>query len=387
MASVSSNKGVRSRTRRRLDFDMESSKSPQPEPQPASANIPESRRQRIPRLLQESSSTTTMKTQQSNDEVSQRLERRCEKLRKCLNKAKNQKSIVQNSRTSQEIKIPSDRGLDSNAVDKSVPIFDVIFPLKKCVRGVTDKKDSLFNQIDAETDDMLLADIEMYSNIANKVLTNRVLEGERKSLERTRRMSQTMNAREQNLKTGKVVEDVLPETVAAFITSEEKEFKSLPEVTYQKLFPEDKSSPTVKVLHTAKNKKSAIIPVSSLSHKEGMLEYEDASYLEFESPSDFDIPEPHPMNIGNKPSEILGSSQTEGDKFDVCLETIPPVRGNLVQLRGSVPPKWFPGYTYALPKSSDTIRVDQPYHIFEEAWKAFSPTQCSSPEGTIIVGN
>lgn len=45
-----------------------------------------------------------------------------------------------------------------------------------------------------------------------------------------------------------------------------------------------------------------------------------------------------------------------------------------VQLRGSQPPPWFPGYIYALPEFADVVKLARnPDEVFASSWKSCRP--------------
>ncbi|KAH1005463.1 hypothetical protein HUJ04_006444, partial [Dendroctonus ponderosae] len=80
-----------------------------------------------------------------------------------------------------------------------------------------------------------------------------------------------------------------------------------------------------------------------------------------------------PFNIHEL--ESSGNLETElSHGIEYFVEADPVQYMSRVQLRGSQPPSWFPGYIYALPEFADVVKLARnPDEVFASSWKSCRP--------------
>lgn len=82
----------------------------------------------------------------------------------------------------------------------------------------------------------------------------------------------------------------------------------------------------------------------------------------------------------------VDEKEDEDPKRYYTVSSLPPLTGNFIQLRGSQPPPWFPGYFTVQPGIAQVIPLDEPHKALEKAWVSMGPSQVNSPHGNFLLG-
>ncbi|XP_073971760.1 uncharacterized protein isoform X2 [Rhodnius prolixus] len=191
-------------------------------------------------------------------------------------------------------------------------------------------------------------------------------------------------------------EDVPPEVAAAMLHSEEKGagLSNPPREIYESLFQKHYGKHVIEITSASKKKPEDVVPLpATITTPKQPPREEDAAHLDFLRPdgeNKFSLPE---ANLQEESTEdeydLLGFSDSQTEEaatFKVMLTSEGPFTASQVQMRGSQPPYWFPGYFVAMPDNEEIIAVEKPYTILEKAWQTFRPTKVKPRKGAIVIG-
>ncbi|BES97465.1 Hypothetical protein NTJ_10279 [Nesidiocoris tenuis] len=191
-----------------------------------------------------------------------------------------------------------------------------------------------------------------------------------------------------------------PEMAAAMLQSEEQGAvlkHTPPAALYGRLFPDDLGKARIKVTAASKKKRGVVVPTRAALHREDQLMDDlDAGIVDYyelgtkKKPED--IPQPIEHEAEGNADQVLGVTEStdvdnfERRPFNYFLSSEPSLHGNYVQIRGSEPPIWFPGYFNINPGTAEMVVVEEPNEILEKAWTNMGPTHINSPYGNILLG-
>ncbi|XP_024214835.2 uncharacterized protein [Halyomorpha halys] len=100
-----------------------------------------------------------------------------------------------------------------------------------------------------------------------------------------------------------------------------------------------------------------------------------------EEGSQEEIPPPRLSSIHSGESEVSNEAL-----FDVQLQIDLQSTSDFLQVRGSQPPSWFPGYYVAMGDSKEINVARKPWDVLEKAWRKFEPSSMKPDHGTYVLG-
>ncbi|XP_039277015.1 uncharacterized protein LOC120349858 [Nilaparvata lugens] len=86
--------------------------------------------------------------------------------------------------------------------------------------------------------------------------------------------------------------------------------------------------------------------------------------------------------------EAIDDEEDEDEqRFNIKLNASIPAHFTQMQIRGSEPPSWFPGYYVALPSKPD-VMIERKYgNILEKVWEEVQPEFVRPSGGAAIIGS
>ncbi|KAK9496751.1 hypothetical protein O3M35_013035 [Rhynocoris fuscipes] len=187
---------------------------------------------------------------------------------------------------------------------------------------------------------------------------------------------------------------VHPEVAAAMLHSEEKGvgLSNTPREIFDTLFPTAKDKIMIEVTSASSAKPRDVLPLPTSMKTKEILQKEDAALLDFSRENKFCLPVPHLQEDScENEDDVLGvvDSQLLSDEaatFKVMISSDGRKTYSNIQMRGTQPPSWFPGYLFVTPDNCEVLCVEKPWTVLEKAWYYFRPSNVKPKKGPITVG-